>query len=262
VRQFNENGYVNMGRVVDDAGCERLRDEMLRVADGDYERPPVHIRNLGPDERAPVLQIVNIWQSSPAFLEHVAIPEITEAVAQLSGDDLLRVWHDQVQSKPEKAGCPTTWHQDWPLWPIIEPANLISAWVPFQDATIENGCMWMVPGSHLWGDQQAYLDTAEHFQPTHNDPSRLPEGARLDAVPVEVKKGECHLHHCLTWHGSRANRTDGMRAAMAVHYMPADTRYVKRGTHVMEQYVEVEEGSILSGAAFPIVYQRAAPTAP
>ena len=152
VEDFNTNGFLNIGQVLDNEGCERFRSEMLRVAAGIYDRAPIQLRNVNQDENAPVLQISNIWHSSSMFFDHMSLPAITDAVAELTGSAVLRVWHDQVQSKPANIGGSTAWHQDAPAWPILEPPDLITAWVPFQDTTIENGCMWMVPGSHLSGD--------------------------------------------------------------------------------------------------------------
>ena len=66
----------------------------------------------------------------------------------MTGADDLMVWHDQIQYKPPGYGGVTSWHQDAPLWPIIRPMTPVSAWIALDDAEEENGCMWMVPGSH------------------------------------------------------------------------------------------------------------------
>ena len=86
-------------------------------------------------------------------------PFIVQAIRQLTDCDDLQIWHDQVQYKPAGTGGATTWHQDAPLWPSIEPMTEVSAWIPFDDADVDNGCMWMVPGSHRWGDQIDFLGT-------------------------------------------------------------------------------------------------------
>jgi ectoine hydroxylase-related dioxygenase (phytanoyl-CoA dioxygenase family) len=99
--------------------------------------------------RAPVWQIVNIWEVSPAFERLIHHPFIVKAISQLTGFGDLQVWHDQVQYKPANVGGATAWHQDAPLWPSIEPDTSVSAWLPFLDATEENGCMWMVPAKRI-----------------------------------------------------------------------------------------------------------------
>ncbi len=262
--EFHLRGFVKAGRVLDDADVERLREELSAVLEGRSRNQPLLNRNLleGENEygkarpyHQEVVQVVNIWEASEAFLEHARHPELTAAVARLCNNtDTLRIWHDQIQYKPARNGGPTHWHQDFPLWPILMPGDLVSAWVALDDALIDNGCMWMVPGSHRWGNVP--LKSGDSFAPLF-DPALLPEDAKVKAEPVEVKKGEVAFHHCMTWHGSPANKSERPRRAIAVHYMPGHTIYSPRRPHPVEQHVTVQPGEILSGAKFPVVYERA-----
>ncbi|HEY0829057.1 MAG TPA: phytanoyl-CoA dioxygenase family protein, partial [Bacilli bacterium] len=239
-------------------------EELDLVMSGKSVKKPVLNRNLleGDSEygmsmshTATVVQIVNIWMASDAFLQHAGNRKLCEEVAQLSGSHELRIWHDQIQYKPPVTGGPTAWHQDHPSWPIIQPADLVSAWVALDDAVIENGCMWMVPGSHKWGDQSLYLASTPEFKAYHKQPELLPNGAKVESVPFEIKKGQVGYHHCLTWHGSPHNKSGRKRRAIAVHYMPGHTRYEPTGSHPMESHISVKPGEIIVGDGFPLVYQ-------
>lgn len=269
IAQFERDGFLKGSVVLSDDEVERLREELAMVMEGKSVKKPILNHNMldgtsnalyknmkmSVNER--VVQIVNIWMASDAFLQHAMNPIITEEIAQLCNTDTVRIWHDQVQYKPPVSGGPTGWHQDHPLWPIIQPADLVSAWVALDDAVIENGCMWMVPGSHKWGDQQKHIaSTKEDFKPYHRHPDQLPEGAVIEAVPFEIKKGQVGYHHSLTWHGSPHNRSELHRRAIAVHYMPGHIRYEPTSGHPMLDYVEVAKGEILRGEHFPVVYQR------
>ncbi|MCC3376739.1 phytanoyl-CoA dioxygenase family protein [Cohnella sp. REN36] len=266
VEEFERNGYLKGDVVLSEAEVERLREELDLVIEGKTVKRPVLNHNmLGGDSDAlykdmkmsvneKVVQIVNIWMASDLYLKHAAHPVITEEIAQLCRTDTLRIWHDQIQYKPPVSGGPTGWHQDHPLWPVIQPADLVSAWVALDDAVIENGCMWMVPGSHKWGDHQRYLASTPDFKPYHRQPELLPEGAVVEAVPFEIKKGQVGYHHSLTWHGSPHNRSQMKRRAIAVHYMPGHTRYEPTSDHPMLSYVAVNKGDILQGEHFPVVY--------
>jgi phytanoyl-CoA hydroxylase len=266
IEEFERNGFLKGGVVLDDSEVERLREELDLVMEGKSVKQPVLNRNMKEGEspydgmkmvaNEKVIQIVNIWMVSEAFLQHAGHSRICEEIAQLCKTDTLRIWHDQIQYKPPVTGGPTAWHQDHPLWPIIQPADLVSAWVALDDAVIDNGCMWMVPGSHKWGDQQKYLASNEQFMPYHRKPELLPEGADLTAVPFEIKKGQVGYHHSLTWHGSPNNRSNMKRRAIAVHYMPGHTRYEPSGKHPMLPYVDIKQGDILAGEHFPVVYQK------
>lgn len=266
VEEFDRNGFLKGDVVLTDSEVDVLREELELVMEGKTDRKPVLNHNMK-EAGSPydgmkiivnekVIQIVNIWMASDAFLQHASHARICEEIAQLCRTDTLRIWHDQVQYKPPVTGGATAWHQDHPLWPIIQPADLVSAWVALDDATIENGCMWMVPGSHKWGNHQKYLSSDAAFMPIHKQPELLPEGALVKAVPFEIKKGQVGYHHSLTWHGSPHNRSEKKRRAIAVHYMPGHTRYEPSRSHPMLEYVQIQPGEILAGEHFPVVYQR------
>lgn len=265
LRQFEEDGFVKGDVILDDNQVNLLREQLDLVLDGKSVKKPVLNRDLSNSDsefgmkmskKDTVVQIVNMWMVSDAFFQHAANERLCEEVAQLCQTDTLRIWHDQVQYKPPVIGGPGDWHQDHPAWPIIQPADLVSAWVALDDATVENGCMWMVPKSHKWGDQQAYLTNTADYKPSHQQPERLPEGVNTQAVPFEIKKGQVGYHHCLTWHGSGPNRSQRKRRAIAVHYMPGHIRYEPTGAHPMEPFVTVQPGEILTGDDFPIVYRK------
>ncbi|MFT5365389.1 MAG: phytanoyl-CoA hydroxylase [Candidatus Latescibacterota bacterium] len=256
VAEFHENGYLNGGAVVDDAQVEVLRLELERViADKDREdvRQPVLLRILGGNDASPVWQIVNIWEASEPFRELHCNPIILEEMAQLTHAEELRIWHDQIQYKPAEVGGTTGWHQDAPLWPIIRPMTEVSAWVALDDVDYENGCMSMVPGSHLWGNQMAFIRTLENYDAM----PPLFEDHAVAVVPRLVKKGEVHYHHALTWHGSHNNTSNRPRRAIAMHYMTHETRYEASGDHAMKPFVDVADGEILRGEHFPTVWKKA-----
>lgn len=255
VAEFRGRGFL-LGPVVLTADeADALRGRMEDVIAGRGAAKPELLRNLLGDSERVVVQIVNIWEADDLFRRHLYHPAITEMVAQLVGDPVVRVWHDQVQYKPPRVGGPTDWHQDHPYWPIVQPADLVSAWTALDDATVDNGCMWMVPCSHRWGPHKnGTIGTDPQTFAPQPDLAQVPLGERIETVPCEVKKGQVMFHHCLTWHGSPANRSDRGRPAIAVHYMPGYTRYQPTGSHPMEHRVSVGAGETLAGDYFPTVY--------
>ncbi len=253
IEQFHAKGFLNAGKVLDMDQIEILRDEVMRTIEQRTDpsiKQPVSCRNLSRVETEPIWQILDIWISSPPFRKLLAQPQITEGLAQLTGARELRVWHDQIQYKPPQKGGVNMWHQDAPLWPIIAPMTEVTAWVALDDADAENGCMSMVPGSHLWGDNIEFLHQLESYE-------AMPTQFMNQSISVErcpVKAGEVHYHHALTWHGSHANTSGRPRRAIAMHYMTQDTRYVASGEHIMKPYVTVSDNEILTGEFFPKVY--------
>jgi len=255
ITDFRVNGFLRGGQVLADHEVDVLRAELLRVIEerDNRNRPqPVLLRNLSGDDSAPVWQVVNIWQASELFCRLISHPQITEEIAQLSDATEVRLWHDQIQYKPAHIGGVNMWHQDAPFWPTLYPMNEVTAWVALDDVDIDNGCMSMVPGSHLWGNEIEFLTALPSFDAL---PSEY-KGHAVTVVPRPVKKGHVHYHHALTWHGSHANTSGRPRRAIALHYMNQDTCYAASGEHVMKPFIEVGDGEKIQGRYFPLVYQR------
>jgi ectoine hydroxylase-related dioxygenase (phytanoyl-CoA dioxygenase family) len=282
VEQFHRDGFLNAGRILDHDQLDELSSDLDRVIaqgpDGFAadEPRPVSFRDLNAKgdgvTATPVWQIVNIWEAAQSFERLVRHPAIVTGISQLTGCGDLQVWHDQVQYKPAAIGGATGWHQDAPAWPTLEPMTQVSAWIPFDDAGLDNGCMWMVPGSYRWGNQRAYFSS----RPQEKGPQTLEEFPRIgedftppEAVgpvaikpqPCPVRRGEVHFHHALTWHGSPANSSPRRRRAVAIHYLTGAARYTGRGQHLMERFLDLQPGAPMAaaGAHFPIVCRGGVP---
>lgn len=253
IAEFYANGYLKGGQVLSDQEVDVLCAEIMRVIN-DRDRKdvaqPVLLHKMGNNDAAPVWQIVNIWEASEPFRTLIAHPTIVEEIAQLTRASELRLWHDQIQYKPAQVGGVNMWHQDAPLWPILAPMTEVSAWVALDDVDVDNGCMSMVPGSHLWGNHEQFLETLPDYDAMPNEF----EGHSVTVVPRPVRRGEVHYHHALTWHGSHANTSGRPRRAIALHYMTQDTRFVASGQHVMKPFVHVADGQPMQGEHFPQVY--------
>jgi hypothetical protein len=274
VASFDRNGFLNGGKILSDSESAELKKDLMKLIDhgpdgfAPDEARPVLFRNLSGNDDAPVWQIVNIWEACPSFERLLYHPAIVNAISQLTKMRDLQVWHDQVQYKPSGKGGMTFWHQDAPLWPAIKPLTPVSAWIPLEDATEENGCMWMIPGSHKWGNCLPYFqklgqklgreffDIDEDFQAPAEAPLR-----EVKPVVWPVKKGEVSFHHSLTWHGSPNNKSNKPRPAIAIHYMTSEAQFVSGSKHPMSQFVNLPDGAPMAqaGAHFPAVCRDGKP---
>ena len=275
--QFERDGFLNAGTILSESDIDELSTELDRILDigpdgfAPDDPKPVLYRDLnnaagdsyGTAGANAVWQIVNIWEASARFKELIHHPAIVQAISQLTRFPDLQVWHDQIQYKPADAGGATCWHQDAPLWPSIEPDTPVSAWIPFDDADIENGCMWMVPGSHKWGNQ------IERLGKEFGHLSTLPEftnvisadsSGEIEARPCPVKRGEVHFHHSLTWHGSPENSSPRRRRAGAIHYMSSEAHFTGR-SHLMHSFIDLPVGGAMrdAGPHFPVVCEGGVP---
>jgi ectoine hydroxylase-related dioxygenase (phytanoyl-CoA dioxygenase family) len=130
--------------------------------------------------------------------------------------------------KPAISGAPTPWHQDEAYWgPQLEYCSL-SVWLPLQPATLENGCMQFIPGSHEW-------EVKPHHSINH-DPRihglEIDEDVPVDyssAVACPLPAGGCTLHLSRTMHYTGANKSEIPRRALILGYsLPARPREDER----------------------------------
>lgn len=128
--------------------------------------------------------------------------------------------------------------------------------------------MWMVPGSHRWGNQIEFLRTQRHLEDLADfsaiEGFEPPDGTDVTEVrprPWPVRRGEISFHHSLTWHGSPHNTSGRPRRAIAIHYMTGEARFDAGGNHVMKQFVELPDGAPMAGAGphFPVVCRSGQP---
>ncbi len=252
LQQFHRDGFLKGGRVIDDRHLDQLKEELARVIrDQKTDAPqPVSVSNLTGDPERPVWQIVNIWEASEAYRRLVDHTTIVQQVAQLLGSRGVAMWHDQIQYKPAQLGGVNMWHQDWPYWPIMDAPTALTAWIALDDAGEDNGCMSMVPGSHLVGNTIRFLESIPSFDAM---PTAF-QGKDIQVKLCPVAAGEVHFHHSLTWHGSHANRSGRPRRAIALHYMADTTAYVAANHHLMKPFVDSRDGEPIRGAHFPRVW--------
>jgi phytanoyl-CoA hydroxylase len=159
-------------------------------------------------------------------------PRLGEAAAALAGLAGIRVWHDQALIKPPY-GNPTAWHLDDPFW-SFDSADAISIWIALDDATIENGCLWYLPGSNRSAGFEL-TPIGENFGALFD---QYPEWLHLEPVAAPCPAGGAIFHNGLIAHAAGANMTPRPRRAMTCAFMPDGARYNGRPHSVLpDEYV-------------------------
>jgi ectoine hydroxylase-related dioxygenase (phytanoyl-CoA dioxygenase family) len=191
---------------------------------------------------------------------------IGQIAARFMNTPEVRLWHDQLLYKPgqgEGSGDRSGnmgWHQDHAYWRCTQP-NLITAWVPFDDVTMDMGCLMVVPGSHQWGllPPGDFLDTDLNAMVR-----RLAEAASrsVRAEPIVLEAGQVSFHHCLMIHGSGPNMSDRPRRSLALHLMPGYASYIPgpRGelhmNAILFKRAGGQAGDRFAGEDWPVLYRE------
>jgi len=224
VSAFQTQGYLPIGKVLDDETIESLRSEYDRLfsdaqQDGRYRNLAIKDTDDLDEKRnadGQMLQIMQMSERSILYRELIYNDTILNVAESLIGPN-IQLFHDQALFKPAHQGEEVSWHQDNGYWKC-QPANLVSCWLTLDDVDVSNGAMHLLPGSHL--------------SPVDHERSQttvlLDVGPSVDANKADVidlPAGGIMFHHCQTLHYTPPNKTDRQRRAFAIHYMtPGTTR--------------------------------------
>lgn len=176
-------------------------------------------------------QLLNLWQTNDQVKEMMLDQRIGKMAAQLADVEGIRIWHDQALIKRPWAN-PTAWHLDTPFWSFSD-RKAISIWVALDDATLENGCLFFIPGSH----KQTSFDKITIGRNMDGIFEVYPQLKNASPVAAPMKAGSCSFHNGLTVHGANANMTNGFRRAMTCSYMPDGNIFNGEPNILPESYI-------------------------
>lgn len=174
-------------------------------------------------------------------------PAVLNAVEEILGSDLL-IAGTLIFCKYPHDPAFVAWHQDT-FYSNLHLTPSVSAWIALLDSTPENGCMRVMPGSHLQG-------TLPH-QETRVSDNLLRRGEEIQvkvdeahAVDIVLKAGEMSLHHNSIIHGSRPNGSDTKRLGYIVRFVtpeynigPQRTPFLRaKGTSTGASHLQLAEG--------------------
>lgn len=257
VEEFHRQGYLAGIRVLDDRQVEALRAELEGLADPNHPGHELFYEfhtNESPHPDTVLFHALGAWRVAPGFHDLLWNPAFLVPASQLLGGP-VRFWHDQLFCKPARHGGVVAWHQDYSYWTRTTPMAHLTCWIALDDATIENGCVHYVPGSHRWpllpitglaGDMDAIQSvlTAE-------------QEAAFCPVPVELKKGYASFHDAMTVHGSYENRSDRPRRGAVINVF-RDGVVSASDRPPLKGVPPIPPGTPMGGQFFPLLFDPAA----
>lgn len=224
VRSYHEQGFLVVENALSGAEVDALNHEAASICRGDRGDirgiTPAEAEDTDVDVMRRYLCIHFPHKISTSMYGTLAHPSIVDVLTSVIGPNvkcMQSMLFIKASGKPGQA-----WHQDEYFIPTRD-RSLTGAWMALDDATVENGCLWVIPGSHrqglLWPqhrhDDRRFDCTGEamHFPYTDDD-----------AVPVEVKKGSIVFFNGYLLHRSLPNYAqDGFRRSLVNHYMSAES---------------------------------------
>ncbi len=206
----NRLGALIRGEVPKCDGMLIMRDVMIAKGAVEAASPEAAIAKIQDFDRDPVLR---------GYTDH---PKLLAEIAELTGENIVSV-HNMLINKPPGVDGRHPLHQDLLYFPFRPADRIVASWTALEPVRRENGCLAVVPGSHLGellphGDMDwDYVNIAYY--------GALEVGAHPDRVHLGMEPGDMVLFHPKILHGSGRNQSDGFRRAISSHYAAAECAY-------------------------------------
>lgn len=229
VERFVSEGFHVSHGLLSSTEVDELLGDAPKLIRGEYGEP-MNDLDIDPSESdeqimSKVLCMHQPHFFSPVIKKYVEHPAICSILSQLTGahmpywDGSVKCMQSMFFIKP--SGDPgQAWHQDEGYIPTRD-RSLIGAWIALDDATIENGCLWVLPKSQRSG---VIFPQKDHHNNEEFDSSQIAYGFDDSAeVPVEVKRGSVVFFNGYLLHRSQKNRSDSYRRVLVNHYMSSQS---------------------------------------
>lgn len=158
----------------------------------------------------------------PVFERFSRQPALAGLVESLGLAEPLLLQSMYIFKQPHIGG-EVVCHQDASFL-YTEPSSVIGLWFALEDATLENGCLWVLPGFHRSSLRARFRRGEEGLRTELRDPTPWPESGR---VPLEVRRGALVLLHGNLPHLSGPNRSDQSRHAYSLHIIDGRAHYAE-----------------------------------
>lgn len=264
ISTFNEDGFLFVDDLIDDATAEEIKAHYERMFRGDFEtgiRPDEVNWQEGKSDPSLTRQICNGWKGDRAIARIVLREDVGRACAILGGWPGARIKVDNVLWKPPGTR-PLGMHQDSAYLAWINPSDMISCWIALDDTTANSGTMELVRGSHKWrlSAPEGEFHGPDDYQKYMRIAAAAEGIAEPEIVPVVAKKGGGSFHHGWTWHGSGYNTATIPRRSLVSHCISSEAEYVpeniKIGTGPMYGRYMHHGDRVMDEDYFPIIWTR------
>jgi hypothetical protein len=244
--EYGETGFVRIKGFSDAATCQAMLDRVVALSEahaaGDrsvgWVLPEANLAGATGRPAELVAKIFRIHRD-PVFQKWISSPEVTDIAAGIVGPEVDCFLSQFIFKNPGAWGQP--WHQD-SYYFAFEPARpIVGLWLAVTEATLENGCLHVVPRSQR--------------EPVHEHVDDLRPGANLGyreivdhdmsgAIPVLMDAGDLLVFDSHLMHRSTDNVSGGIRAAMVYHC--AATGTVDLANHPINDFMTVRRTPLAS----------------
>ena len=234
IAAYRRDGYVVVRKLIGPKLVAASVEAIAGLASGQIPQhsteiafePGVDPAKLPPQEREDhIRKFAWYVEDSPALHAAAMSQRLHWTLDQLLGQGRV-LFQDMALIKPPRIGGAKPWHQDASYFRVSDPNLIVGVWIALDRATRENGCMEVIPGSHLDGPA-VHLPEVDVNQCTIR-----PDQLRLrDRIAIEMEPGDALIFHALLHHYTAPNRSAFRRRAIQFHYHQLGMQWTSLDAH-------------------------------
>ena len=222
IKPYNDLCYYITPKIIPDEVIDKAKEAAFAMYRGEVDQGSPEI--IGPANTVFTEDMVlmnneyaSLQKKEIAYL--VRFPMISENAAKLAETDEIRLFADALMCKfPAKQhdNGAFGWHTDGAYWPSCSSDKMITAWIPFQDVTLDMGPLHFIENSHKWVfDENLRKFCAAGNKILDQLIDFLDEtGKTYRNIPLTLKKGQVSFHHTYLFHGSSPNTSNKDRMTL------------------------------------------------
>lgn len=210
IAQYHDQGFLLLGSMLTPEGLSQMRKEAMAAWEaekGPFDPTATWLSNA---------LLTNVHHKSPIIRQYYLNGPLVQVAEQLVGPNLKGAT-SQLTFKLRGNTMPFAWHQD-NGYGELDPYNTLTTLTALDDADEENGCLWIIPGSHKQGQIEQLSKEEKEANKSLNTAAE-----ESQAIPVPLRAGEAVCFHCWTLHKSEGNRSKTRdRRILFLRYADAD----------------------------------------
>ena len=251
ILNYKEDGVILI-RNIFTPWIKKLRagfDKVLKKP-GPYAKENVQIQNHGR-----FFEDYCNWERIEEFKDFIFNSPAAEIVAQITGSNIVQIFHEHIFLKEVGTYKETPWHQDLPYY-CVEGNDTVSFWIPLSDVSKKNS-LKVLKGSHKltklvkptrWSNDKSWYKNNENF-------IDIPEIDERNIFNEEVNEGDAILFNFKVLHSTSGNSHHKVRKAFSVRFIGNDVRYIDRGEETSPPFkgINLKTGDRMREDWFPKV---------
>ena len=210
-KAYNKNGYTVVRQLFDKETILNAKNDLnvfLEKNRNGFKKIEINYTKAG---KINSVHNFTSWPWVKIFRKNKNLIKIIDSLLGKKAKD----FGSELFAKPAKTGLPAPIHQDNYYW-CIDNAKALTVWISFGESNRHNGGIFYMDETHKLG----ILEHEKSFAPGSSQKLKYPEGlASFKKKYTSLKAGDCVIHHCLSAHGSDANKSNNSRVGCTLRYI-------------------------------------------